>query len=98
MKWLWLVMLSLVLTLAGCSDEPKPPKDPLAAWQPDLDEPIAELENLLLSMADNKPVGSPDGIPDGLARCNGACPSEQTLIATKAACAATLGSATLLLQ
>jgi hypothetical protein len=66
--------------------------------QPALGAVSAELENLLLSMADNKPVGAPDGIPDGLARCNGACPASQTLIATKAACAATLGSATLLLQ
>jgi hypothetical protein len=49
-------------------------------------------------MADNKPVNATDGIPDGLARCNGSCPAEQSLIATKAACAATLGSATLLLQ
>ena len=56
MKWLWLVMLSLVLTLAGCSDEPKPPKDPLAAWQPDLDEPIAELENLLQSQNQQKHI------------------------------------------
>ena len=68
------------------------------ATQPAAAAVSAELQGLLLSMADNKPVGEPDGIPDGLARCNGACPSGQTLIATKAACAATLGSATLLLQ
>ncbi len=68
------------------------------ATQPAAAAVSAELADLLLSMADNKPVNAADGIPDGLARCNGACPADQTLIATKAACAATLGSATLLLQ
>ena len=56
MKWLWLVVLSLALALAGCSDEPKPPKDPLAAWQPDLDEPIAEMENLLQTLNQQKHI------------------------------------------
>lgn len=87
-NWRTLVITPLVLRMIG---------DNLSS-QPAVSAVSAELENLLLSMADNKPVGSPDGIPDGLARCNGACPSDQTLIATKAACAATLGSATLLLQ
>ena len=57
-----------------------------------------ELEYLLLSMTDSKPEGAPDGIPDGLARCGGSCPATQTRTAVKAACAATLGSATMLLQ
>ena len=54
MKWLWLVVLSLAL--AGCSDEPKPPKDPLAAWQPDLDGPIAEMENFLQTLNQQKHI------------------------------------------
>ena len=66
--------------------------------QPAVSTVSAELDNLLLSMADIKPVDAPDGIADGLARCNGSCPADQTLIATKAACAAALGGATLLLQ
>jgi hypothetical protein len=66
--------------------------------QPDVADVSAELASLLLSNGDIKPINNPDGIPDGLARCNGACPAGQTLIATKAACAATLGSATLLLH
>src|SRR5690606_38396252 len=44
----------------------------------------AELERLLLSTDDVKPVGAPDGVPDGLARCNGACPAGQTQTAVKA--------------
>lgn len=57
-----------------------------------------ELADLLLSIADNKPVDEPDGLPDGLARCGGACPGDQTAISVKAACAASLASATMLLQ
>ncbi|MFN3714850.1 MAG: LamG domain-containing protein [Alcanivoracaceae bacterium] len=66
--------------------------------QPAVSAVSAELESLLLSSTDIKPINNPDGIPDGLARCGGTCPTEQTLIATKAACAAALGSATLLLH
>lgn len=66
--------------------------------QPAVNAVATELEALLLSLNDIKPVGATDGIADGLARCNGACPADQTLIATKAACAAALGGATLLLQ
>lgn len=58
----------------------------------------AELTQLLLSMGDVKPVGAPDGVPDGLARCNGACPAGQTETAVKAACAAALGGATMLIK
>jgi uncharacterized protein YecT (DUF1311 family) len=51
MKWLWVMVLAGVLV--GCSSEPMPAekaaKDPLAAWQPDLTGPIAELELLLQS-------------------------------------------------
>ncbi len=86
--WQSLVIAPLVSRMVGNN----------IATQPAAAAVSAELEGLLLSMADNKPVDAPDGIPDGLARCNGACPADQTLIATKAACAATLGSATLLLQ
>lgn len=66
--------------------------------QPDAASVSAELKQLLLSLDDVKPIGDPDGEPDGLARCNGDCPTDQILIATKAACAAALGSAALLLQ
>lgn len=54
MKWLLLAVLSFAL--AGCSDEPAPPKDPLAVWQPDLDEPIAEMENLLQTLNQQKHI------------------------------------------
>ena len=66
-----------------------------------------ELMDLLTETADLKPyiydingdlVSNPDGNPDGLARCGGPCSSDRTEIATKAACAATLGSAVVLLQ
>lgn len=87
-EWRDLVITPLITRMVGNN----------IASQPAASAISAELEHLLLSMADNKPVDAPDGIPDGLARCNGNCPAEQSLIATKAACAATLGSATLLLQ
>jgi uncharacterized protein YecT (DUF1311 family) len=54
MRWALLVLLPLLL--AGCSNEPAPPKDPLAAWQPDLDGPIAEMENLLQTMNQQKHI------------------------------------------
>jgi hypothetical protein len=61
-----------------------------------------ELMTLLTDTADLKPyvngVSTPDGIPDGLARCGGACSSDRTYTVTKAACASVLGSAALLLQ
>lgn len=50
-----LVALSLVLLLAGCSSEPEV-KDPLQAWQPDLDGPILELENLLQTLGQQKDI------------------------------------------
>ena len=87
-EWRSLVIDPLVARLAGTN----------LATQPAAPAIAAELEHLLLSNADNKPTGDPDGVPDGLARCLGNCPADQTLIATKAACAATLGSAVLLLQ
>lgn len=63
----------------------------------------AELMQLLTDTSDLKPydnsgVSQPDGIPDGLARCGGACSADRTYIVAKAACASVLGSATLLLQ
>jgi hypothetical protein len=63
----------------------------------------AELLLLLTDTNDLKPYdnsgnSNPDGLPDGLARCGGACTSDRTTIVTKAACASVLGSATLLLQ
>ena len=39
-----------------------------------------------------------DGLPDGLARCGGPCGAGRTELATKAACAALLGSAVMLVQ
>lgn len=86
--WQALVITPLVNRMVGDNIDTQPAAAAVSA----------ELQSLLLSMADNKPVGDPDGIADGLARCNGPCPADQSLIATKAACAATLGSATLLLQ
>ncbi|WP_223427481.1 LamG domain-containing protein [Alcanivorax limicola] len=58
----------------------------------------AQLADLLLSTDDIKPVDAPDGVPDGLARCGGACPANQTQVAVKAACATALGGATMLIK
>lgn len=91
-EWQTLVIEPLVARMVTTGDAPGEDSQPLPA------DVEAELNNLLLSVDDIKPVDSPDGVPDGLARCGGSCPAEQTAVATKAACAATLGSAALLLQ
>ncbi|MBQ0754636.1 MAG: LamG domain-containing protein [Gammaproteobacteria bacterium] len=61
-----------------------------------------ELETLLLSDTSGSAAcsASPSGrpTPAGLARCGGACDADRTAVATKAACAAALGSATMLIQ
>ncbi len=66
--------------------------------QPDPGDVTAEINFLLTSTADIKPIGLPDGIPDGLAKCGGACPVGRTVTVVKAACSAVLGSAAMLLQ
>lgn len=91
-QWQNLVIQPLVARMVSTGDAPGEDSQPAVA------DVEAELANLLLSTDDIKPVDSPNGVPDGLARCGGSCPPEQTAVATKAACAATLGSATLLLQ
>ncbi len=68
------------------------------ATQPDAAAVMAEVNQLITSTADIKPIGDPDGIPDGLAKCGGACPAGHTNTVVKAACAAVLGSAALLVQ
>lgn len=57
-----------------------------------------EIDTLLLSTDNIKPINAPDGIPDGLARCGGNCPADQTAVAVKGACAAALASAIMLLK
>ncbi len=47
---------------------------------------------------DGIPESDPDGEPDGLARCTTACAAGRTEVAAKAACAAALGSAVMLIQ
>lgn len=72
------------------------------AQQPDLNAVTCELESLLLddtsgsSACSAAPTNRP--APASLARCAGSCSADRTAIATKAACAAALGSATLLMQ
>jgi len=71
-------------------------------YQPDADAVTCELETLLFdstagsSACSAAPSSRPS--PASLARCGGACDSDRTAIATKAACAAALGSATMLIQ
>lgn len=72
------------------------------AQQPDLNAVTCELESLLLDDTSGStacsaaPTERP--APASLARCAGSCSADRTAIATKAACAAALGSATLLMQ
>ncbi len=68
------------------------------ANQPDSAAVTAEINLLITNPADNKPIGAPDGIPDGIAKCGGACPAGHANTVVKAACAAVLGSAAMLLQ
>jgi len=78
------------------------------ATQPLLSDVRDELMVLLTATVDLKPYvdangdgipeSSPDGEPDGLARCSSACVAGRTEVAAKAACAAALGSAALLVQ
>ena len=44
-----LLLVTLLLTLTACSAEPDS-RDPLQAWQPDLQGPIRELESLLQTL------------------------------------------------
>ena len=66
--------------------------------QPDVTLVRDELNVLLTDGNDIKPIGAPDGIPDGLARCGGDCEVGRTETVVKAACAALLGSAVMLVQ
>lgn len=72
------------------------------AQQPDGNSVTCELETLLFddtsasSACSAAPSSRP--APASLARCGGSCSADRTAIATKAACAAALGSATLLMQ
>lgn len=91
-EWHDLVIAPLVSGMVSTGAAPGEDSQPAPA------DVESELEHLLLTTEDIKPVNNPDGVPDGLARCNGSCPADQTAVATKAACAATLGSATMLLQ
>ena len=68
------------------------------ASQPDVSVVRDELNLLLTDSNDIKPIGAPDGIPDGLARCGGACEAGRTETVVKATCAALLGSAVMLVQ
>ena len=73
------------------------------ASQPDPAAVSAELFTLITNPADvrlsdaNIPTSN-DGIPDGLAKCGGACPAGRTELVVKATCAALLGSAVSLVQ
>lgn len=70
--------------------------------QPDTDAVTCELETLLFdsTVGSSACTASPSTRPAAasLARCSGGCDAERTAIATKAACAAALGSATMLIQ
>ena len=48
MRWGLLLLLSIIMV--GCGNDPAPPKDPLAVWQPDIDGPISEMETLLQTL------------------------------------------------
>ncbi|MCC1496118.1 lysozyme inhibitor LprI family protein [Alcanivorax sp. 1008] len=55
MRWSFLLLLSVIM--AGCGNDPAPQaKDRLAAWQPDLDGPIAEMEALLQTLSQQKHI------------------------------------------
>ena len=68
------------------------------ASQPDQVAVQNEMNLLITNPVDNKPIGQPDGIPDGLAKCGGSCPAGHSATVVKASCAAVLGSAVMLLQ
>ncbi len=79
------------------------------ASQPLVSEVRDELMALLTETQDLKPYindisgdgipdSDPDGEPDGLARCSTACAAGRTEVAAKAACAAAMGSAVMLIQ
>jgi len=57
-----------------------------------------DLKPYVDSNGDGIPEANPDGEPDGLSRCSGSCVSGRTEVAAKAACAAALGSAAMLIQ
>jgi len=55
MRWLALLLFSALLV--GCGNDPATvEKDPLASWQPNLDEPIAEMEALLQTLNQQKNI------------------------------------------
>lgn len=68
--------------------------------QPDTATVQTELLTLITNPADVRldNSGSTDGIPDGLAKCGGACSAGRTELVVKSACAALLGSAVSLVQ
>jgi hypothetical protein len=68
--------------------------------QPDTAAVQAELLTLITNPADVRldNSGSTDGIPDGLAKCGGACSAGRAELVVKSACAALLGSAVSLVQ
>ena len=90
--WRTLVISPLVQRFIGSGLE----------YQPNANAAMCELETLLFdSTAGSSACGAEPSsrpAPASLARCGGSCDSERTAIATKAACAAALGSATMLVQ
>lgn len=87
-NWDNLIITPLVNNFMGAS----------LASQPTATAVTAEISTLLTSTTDIKPIGAPDGVPDGLARCGGPCPAGRAGTVVKAACSAVLGSAVVLLQ
>lgn len=91
--WRTLVIAPLVDNFVGNNLE----------FQASNDAVTCELETLLLSSDTSSSAAcmasaSSRPMPAGLARCGGACAADRTAVATKAACAAALGSASLLIQ
>ncbi|NOX75669.1 MAG: LamG domain-containing protein [Gammaproteobacteria bacterium] len=70
------------------------------ASQPDTAAVQAELLTLITDPNDVRldNSGSIDGMPDGLAKCGGACGAGRTALVVKSVCAAVLGSAVSLVQ
>lgn len=86
--WDNLITTPLLTNIMGTSLTTQP--DPVAV--------TAEINTLITDTNDIKPIGAPDGMPDGLAKCGGACPAGRTSTVVKAACSAILGSAVTMVQ